>query len=152
MDKECIDEYVRVHIRQRPYSKEINDPNIIQSSVKSFTTTGDCSYYLASQKKNIDFKFAGFLDPSSEQSEVYDTIARPIVDSALLGYSGTIFAYGPTNSGKTHTIRGGDDQELGIMPRQVKCTHRSTVITLGRKINLILYIRMRLVTIATFVS
>lgn len=116
---ESIAEHVRVFIRQRPHSKSSNDPSSVQSAIKSFSNEGDCNYYLASQKKTLDFKFEGFLHPSTEQSEVYDRIARPIVDSALLGYSGTIFAYGPTNSGKTHTIRGDDDSEIGIMPRQV---------------------------------
>jgi hypothetical protein len=34
---------------------------------------------------------------STEQEEIYRTVAKPIVDSALCGYSGTIMAYGPTN-------------------------------------------------------
>lgn len=51
------------------------------------------------------------------QADVYATIAKPIVDSAIQGYSGTIIAYGPTNSGKTFTMRGGQDNHMGIMPR-----------------------------------
>lgn len=34
---------------------------------------------------------------TTEQEEIYRTVAKPIVDSALCGYSGTIMAYGPTN-------------------------------------------------------
>lgn len=35
------------------------------------------------------------------------------------GYNGTIFAYGPTGSGKTYTITGGTEKytERGIIPR-----------------------------------
>lgn len=51
------------------------------------------------------------------QADVYKTVAKPIVDSAIQGYSGTIIAYGPTNSGKTFTMRGGQDNHMGIMPR-----------------------------------
>ena len=38
------------------------------------------------------------------------------------GFNGTIFAYGQTSSGKTHTMQGViDDVELrGIVPRMVK--------------------------------
>ena len=38
------------------------------------------------------------------------------------GFNGTIFAYGQTSSGKTHTMQGIiDDVELrGIVPRMVK--------------------------------
>ncbi len=39
----------------------------------------------------------------------------------LCGYNGTIFAYGQTSSGKTHTMEGvmGDADLQGIIPRIV---------------------------------
>lgn len=39
----------------------------------------------------------------------------------LCGYNGTIFAYGQTSSGKTHTMEGviGDPSKQGIIPRIV---------------------------------
>lgn len=39
----------------------------------------------------------------------------------LSGYNGTIFAYGQTSSGKTHTMEGvlGDEKLQGIIPRIV---------------------------------
>lgn len=48
--------------------------------------------------------------------------AKPIIDSVLEGFNGTIFAYGQTSSGKTHTMTGKiDDLELqGIVPRMVR--------------------------------
>lgn len=59
----------------------------------------------------------------SQQKEVYDYAARPIIDSVLDGFNGTIFAYGQTSSGKTHTMAGPDilDIEMqGIIPRMVR--------------------------------
>ena len=40
----------------------------------------------------------------------------------LNGYNGTIFAYGQTSSGKTHTMEGviGDGEMQGIIPRIVQ--------------------------------
>ena len=40
----------------------------------------------------------------------------------LSGYNGTIFAYGQTSSGKTHTMQGviHDEELQGIIPRIVK--------------------------------
>jgi len=40
----------------------------------------------------------------------------------LEGYNGTIFAYGQTGTGKTHTMAGleGDPDEEGIMPRSFR--------------------------------
>ena len=40
------------------------------------------------------------------------------MESVLDGYNGTIFAYGQTGCGKTHTMMGGNDEESkGIIPR-----------------------------------
>jgi kinesin family protein 5 len=59
--------------------------------------------------------------PSALQSEVYNVVARPIVQDVLEGYNGTVMAYGSTGSGKTYTMEGkvGDPEFLGIIPRMV---------------------------------
>ncbi|OBS73592.1 hypothetical protein A6R68_15870, partial [Neotoma lepida] len=49
---------------------------------------------------------------------VYEEIAVPIINSAIQGYNGTIFAYGQTASGKTHTMMGSEDC-LGVIPRAI---------------------------------
>uniref|UniRef100_A0A8C7KHT8 Kinesin-like protein n=1 Tax=Oncorhynchus kisutch TaxID=8019 RepID=A0A8C7KHT8_ONCKI len=53
------------------------------------------------------------------QEQVYDACAKQIVKDVLGGYNGTIFAYGQTSSGKTHTMEGKlhDPQLMGIIPR-----------------------------------
>lgn len=38
--------------------------------------------------------------------DVYNETARPIVDKVLMGYNGTILAYGQTGTGKTFTMLG----------------------------------------------
>ena len=41
----------------------------------------------------------------------------------LEGFNGTIFAYGQTSSGKTHTMQGPDIEDIemqGIIPRMVR--------------------------------
>ena len=50
---------------------------------------------------------------------MYNSTASPIVESVLEGYNGTIFAYGQTGTGKTHTMEGKDDPPTlrGIIPR-----------------------------------
>jgi kinesin family protein 5 len=128
-----INERIKVFIRQRPElssnsstssekegKENVDTTNLSSSGVKSFSSRGDCSYYSSMSKKHTNFKFEGFLAPSIAQSDVYESVAKPIVESALQGYPGTIFAYGPTNSGKTHTIRGGKHADLGIMPRCIE--------------------------------
>ena len=49
---------------------------------------------------------------------IFEETAKPIINAALGGYNGTIFAYGQTGTGKTYTMEGVyDDVELrGIIP------------------------------------
>uniref|UniRef100_A0A4W6C271 Kinesin-like protein n=1 Tax=Lates calcarifer TaxID=8187 RepID=A0A4W6C271_LATCA len=65
------------------------------------------------------YVFDRVLPPHTEQVQVYDTCAKQIVKDVLGGYNGTIFAYGQTSSGKTHTMEGNlhDPCLMGIIPR-----------------------------------
>ena len=44
------------------------------------------------EQKTFNFDYVALQE--SEQSELFDKIAKPIADSCLVGYNGTIFAYG----------------------------------------------------------
>merc|ERR1711907_189427 len=48
-----------------------------------------------------------------EGKDVYEGVCRELVDGALRGVNGTIFAYGQTSSGKTFTMQGGDKYGAG---------------------------------------
>uniref|UniRef100_A0A8C8DCY5 Kinesin-like protein n=1 Tax=Oncorhynchus tshawytscha TaxID=74940 RepID=A0A8C8DCY5_ONCTS len=65
------------------------------------------------------YVFDRVLPPNTAQEQVYDACAKQIVKDVLGGYNGTIFAYGQTSSGKTHTMEGKlhDSQLMGIIPR-----------------------------------
>ena len=83
--------------------------------------------------------FDKVLKPNVTQTQVYDATAKNIVKGevqelcikilyfidfltdVLCGYNGTIFAYGQTSSGKTHTMEGviNDPTMQGIIPRIV---------------------------------
>ncbi|TWW61848.1 Kinesin heavy chain isoform 5A [Takifugu flavidus] len=65
------------------------------------------------------YVFDRVFPTNTTQEEVYNTSAKQIVRDVLGGYNGTIFAYGQTASGKTHTMEGNlhDSQGMGIIPR-----------------------------------
>ena len=69
------------------------------------------------------FTFDQVYDENSTQREIYENTAKPIVQSSLDGYNGTIFAYGQTGTGKSHTMEGKDDPPdlRGIIPNS--CCH-----------------------------
>ncbi|RQM10076.1 hypothetical protein B5M09_002232, partial [Aphanomyces astaci] len=68
------------------------------------------------------FTFDASFGHDSEQMDVYQHAARDIVDSVVDGFNGTIFAYGQTGAGKSHTMEGyNDPPELrGIIPNSFK--------------------------------
>ncbi|XP_051951696.1 kinesin-like protein KIF3C [Xyrauchen texanus] len=64
------------------------------------------------------FTFDAVYDACSKQSDLYDETVRPLIDSVLRGFNGTIFAYGQTGTGKTYTMQGQwlDAERRGIIP------------------------------------
>ena len=58
--------------------------------------------------KEIDrtYSFDKVFGSDSTQEDVYDAAVRPIVEEVLEGFNCTIFAYGQTGTGKTHTMEG----------------------------------------------
>jgi Kinesin motor domain len=54
--------------------------------------------------------------------QVYDRTTKDIVEKVVGGFNGTVFAYGQTSSGKTHTMMGVPD-EPGIVPLAVRAHH-----------------------------
>jgi kinesin family protein 6/9 len=77
-------------------------------------------------KERFDFAFHRIFDESIKQDEVFNQMAKEVVDGALDGYNGTIFAYGQTGSGKTFTITGGTERysDRGIIPRTLQYIFR----------------------------
>ncbi|KAM7400109.1 hypothetical protein PAMA_004689 [Pampus argenteus] len=68
------------------------------------------------------YMFDRVFSSNTTQEQVYNACAQKIVKDVLEGYNGTIFAYGQTSSGKTHTMEGNlhDTDQMGIIPRIVQ--------------------------------
>ncbi|GIL69307.1 hypothetical protein Vretimale_13434 [Volvox reticuliferus] len=64
-------------------------------------------------------RFDTVFGPESDNSAVAAKVALPLVAPALRGVNGTIFAYGVTSSGKTHTMMG-TDVDPGVVPRVLR--------------------------------
>lgn len=65
------------------------------------------------------FTFDSVYGPESQQRQVYDEAAFPLVEAVIKGYNGTIFAYGQTGCGKTHTMLGSTNNQ-GIIPNCIE--------------------------------
>mmetsp|Transcript_8586 Transcript_8586/g.26635 ORF Transcript_8586/g.26635 Transcript_8586/m.26635 type:complete len:944 (-) Transcript_8586:5405-8236(-) len=72
------------------------------------------------------FSFSQVFSDQTTQSELFESSVRPVIRSFLQDReNGVIFAYGMTRSGKTYTIRGGNDEEsYGVLPRTLRLLFR----------------------------
>lgn len=67
-----------------------------------------------------DFTFDAVFDQRCSQQQIFDDTAAEIVDNVMCGFNGTIFCYGQTGAGKSHTMTGPDNgppEEQGLLPR-----------------------------------
>ncbi|KAF3339115.1 centromere-associated protein E [Carex littledalei] len=65
------------------------------------------------------FEFDRIFSENCKTKDVYEARTKDIVASAVSGFNGTVFAYGQTSSGKTHTMKGSD-AEPGIIPLAIQ--------------------------------
>ena len=115
------DETVKVVVRIRPMSSE-EERNGNVAAALAFPDTGLIT--VRNPKSNEsepqkEFYFDAVYNDNVTQKHIYDTCAASVVESVLGGYNGTIFAYGQTGAGKTHTMMGEKDVAdlRGIVPR-----------------------------------
>ncbi|KAF7810847.1 kinesin-like protein KIN-7D, mitochondrial [Senna tora] len=78
------------------------------------------------------YGFDRVFGPHSTSDEVYEVAAKPVVKAAMEGVNGTVFAYGVTSSGKTHTMHG-DQNAPGIIPLAIKDVFSIIQDTPGRE-------------------
>ncbi|CAL8123332.1 unnamed protein product [Orchesella dallaii] len=112
-------ENIKVVVRCRPVSKKELERKckvIVDMDIASNTINVSPSEKASDHPKT--FSFDHVFPMLSTQADVYNAVARPIVQNVLEGYNGTIFAYGQTGTGKTFTMEGLNEvPELkGIIP------------------------------------
>nr|GAT58889.1 kinesin-like protein [Mycena chlorophos] len=65
------------------------------------------------------FPFTSAYGADATQESIFENDVKPLVDVALSGVTVTVFAYGVTSSGKTHTMQG-NPANPGVIPRVVE--------------------------------
>ncbi|XP_063701606.1 osmotic avoidance abnormal protein 3 [Culicoides brevitarsis] len=98
-------ENVKVIVRCRPMNRKEMD-----MKCKSVVHVKDCSVTLENASDlsapSKMFTFDSAYDMNSNTEAIYNDICYSLVESVLEGYNGTIFAYGQTGCGKSHTMTG----------------------------------------------
>ncbi|GAB2291768.1 Kinesin-like protein KIN-7D, mitochondrial [Dionaea muscipula] len=118
---------ISVTVRFRP----LNDREYQRGDESAWYPDGDkivrSEYNLATA-----YAFDKVFGPKAKSEEVYEVAARPVVKAAMEGVNGTVFAYGVTSSGKTHTMHG-DQNSPGIIPLAIKDVFSIIQDTPGRE-------------------
>ncbi|MCJ1360158.1 MAG: kinesin-like protein Klp5 [Icmadophila ericetorum] len=84
--------------------------------------------------KDQTFGFDRIFDDNTTQEDVFNETTKGLLDSVLDGYNATVFAYGATGCGKTHTI-SGTESDPGIIVRTMdelfkrieECAHEKEI-------------------------
>ena len=102
-----IRERIRVGVRLRPCGSD--------DATKAVTLDG-VRKRLAIPSRNakgtIEYGFDQIFDETAAQRDVYEFVSPAVCDVATRGLNATVFAYGQTGTGKTHTILGGSLEKL----------------------------------------
>ncbi|WVQ71595.1 hypothetical protein IAR50_001135 [Cryptococcus sp. DSM 104548] len=104
---------IACHVRLRPAKASdgrMNEEGIVieGNKISAMNGQGDKRYH---------FEFEKCHGAESTQDDVFDHI-QPLLDRAWKGVNTTIFAYGVTGAGKTHTMQG-TKEDPGLIPRAV---------------------------------
>ncbi len=103
-------ETIKIYARVRPLNKNkklankefsshyeispsLADENLSQLGLR---VPKDASTVINNQRENYNFQFQKVFDVDVQQQELFDVVAKDVVDNVLEGYNGTIFAYGQT--------------------------------------------------------
>ncbi|KAL0544412.1 hypothetical protein IC582_019527 [Cucumis melo] len=114
LDVERSKENVTVTVRFRPLSpREIRQGEDIAWYADGETIVRN------EHNPTTAYAYDRVFGPTTTTRHVYDIAAQHVVSGAMEGVNGTIFAYGVTSSGKTHTMHG-DQRSPGIIPLAVK--------------------------------
>ncbi|MCJ1468905.1 hypothetical protein MMC07_007535 [Pseudocyphellaria aurata] len=125
---------IRVVARIRPQQQHELVTDVIVTAVENDSGDPPTLVKIPSHKNVHEvytFAFSSVYDQLASQQSIFDNEVAPTIKHLLNGFDVTIFAYGSTGTGKTHTMRGGKTlAERGIIPRLLSGIYRR-----GRKID-----------------
>ncbi|KXS11941.1 kinesin-domain-containing protein [Gonapodya prolifera JEL478] len=109
-----MSESVRVFIRPRP----LNSSEIRSRNFRVSGNTITCGVDGSAGQPPPTFTFDRVASENASQEEVWDALGRDACERFLNGFNGSVFCYGQTGTGKTHTMMGNPTKK-GILPRAI---------------------------------
>ncbi|KAK4497967.1 hypothetical protein PRZ48_010623 [Zasmidium cellare] len=114
---------VRVVARIRPLLKNELDKDKIVEAADSKAVVRIPNP--KNESELYSFQFSSVYDEAATQQEMFENEVSPTVKHLFKGCDVTLFAYGVTGTGKTHTMRGGKSlADRGVIPRLLSSIYR----------------------------
>lgn len=107
-----------VSVRVRPLNKQESNEYF------SWKVDGNSIVQLDPNTRDVDrtrdtkYGLDHVFGPEWTTSQIYEATTQSLIHKMVNGFNSTVFAYGQTSSGKTHTMRGGPDSP-GLIPLAV---------------------------------
>lgn len=96
---------VQVVVRLRPLNdKEKKHGTLPVVSASTSDKTVTVIKGSGSRQVRTNYKFDNIFGTFSSQEEVFEATLKPVIRDVLNGFESTVFAYGQTGTGKTHTM------------------------------------------------
>lgn len=113
---------VQVAVRCRPLNENEKRQGSGVIVCDAASKSVNVKYGPSNKRLNKTFNFDKVFSTYSTQEDVFRTTVKPIINDVMIGMNCTLFAYGQTGTGKTHTMEGdiNSDENAGIIPRSVK--------------------------------
>jgi centromeric protein E len=110
---------IRVAVRVRPLNaRELSQ--VADSPMEWHVDKSEITQTMTGKPVSANaFSFDHVFDETADNATVFENLAKPVVHAALDGYNATIFAYGQTSSGKTHSMLGSLE-DPGVTRRAVQ--------------------------------
>ncbi|KAL9129741.1 MAG: hypothetical protein Q9217_001899 [Psora testacea] len=116
---------IRVVARVRPQQKSELNKDVIVATASSEEAAVVKIPNPKNESEMFSFQFSGVYDQTATQQVFFDQEISPSVKHLFQGFDVTIFAYGSTGTGKTHTMRGGKAlADRGVIPRLLSGVYR----------------------------
>ncbi|XP_021263059.1 kinesin-like protein KIF23 isoform X7 [Numida meleagris] len=109
---------VGVYCRVRPLSRPDQECciEVISENTVQIHPPDGYRIFRNGEYRETQYSFKEVFGTLVAQKELFDVVAKPLVEDLIRGKNGLLFTYGVTGSGKTHTMTGSPG-DGGLLPR-----------------------------------
>ncbi|XP_061302479.1 kinesin-like protein KIF23 isoform X4 [Pezoporus flaviventris] len=114
----CVRDPVGVYCRVRPLSRPDQECciEVIDETTVQIHPPEGYRIFRNGEYRETQYSFKEVFGALVVQKQLFDVVAKPLVEDLIRGRNGLLFTYGVTGSGKTHTMTGSPG-DGGLLPR-----------------------------------